>query len=341
MSKRLEVLVTGASGFVGSNIVRYLAERNHSVVATSRSSKLDPLLTDYLENYSGKVQWVETDVRDREKVMKLADNHSFDKVIHAAFMTPGSAKNEADRAIEILDSNIGGTLNVLELARKADIKRFVFVSSSGVYPSTGDTTSPIYEDSPSPYQNLTGLYRITKISCEKIVERYGQLYPLEVTAMRLPVVYGPMERPTNSRINMGPIHKLLNLALTEGKRTISVHGMDYVSDWTHVMDAAQGLVAGLTAKKLSPVYNIASGTNQSLRDFLDGVNEISGVKVDWVETKEKENADYAAPVHRMRGPLSIQKARREMGYNPLYTPKRGLVEYGKWWRRVVEKGLWV
>jgi len=341
MSKRFKVLVTGASGFVGSNIVRYLAERNHSVVATSRSSKLDPLLADYLEDYSGNVQWVETDIRDREKVMNLADSHSFDGVIHAAFMTPGSVKNEANRAIEILDTNIGGTVNVLELARKADVKRFVFVSSSGVYPSTGDTTTQIGENSPSPYLNLTGLYRITKIGCEKIVERYGQLYPLEATAMRLPVVYGPMERPTNSRVNMGPIHRLLNLALTEGKRTIPVHGMDYVSDWTYVMDAAQGLVAGLTSKKLSPVYNIASGTRQSLRDFLDGVNEIPGIRVDWVETKEKENADYAAPVHRIRGHLSILKARRELGYNPLYNPKRGVVEYGKWWRRVVDKGLWV
>ncbi len=210
MSGGLKVLVTGASGFVGSNIVRYLVEKNHSVVATRRSSIPDPLLTDYLR--SG-VEWVETDVYDRRTVLGLAESYSFDGVIHAAFMTPGSEENETRRAMEIVDSNIGGTLNVLELARKAGVKRFVFVSSSGLYPSTGETTSSIGEDSPSPYLNMTGLYHITKISCEKIVERYSQLYPVEATSMRLPVVYGPMERPTNSRVNMGSIHRLLKLVL--------------------------------------------------------------------------------------------------------------------------------
>jgi len=341
MSRRLNVLVTGASGFVGSNVVRYLAERNHSVVATRRSSEPDPLLADYLEDYSDNIAWVEADIYDREKIMSLADNHSFDGVIHAAFMTPGSVENEALRAKEILDSNIGGTVNVLELARKAEVKRFVFVSSSGVYPSIGDTTSPIVEESPSPYLNMTGLYRITKISCEKIVERYTQIYPLEATAMRLPVMYGPMERPTNSRINMGPAHKLLNLVLTEGRSTINVYGMDYAGDWTYVMDAAQGLAAGLTADKLSPVYNIASGVKYGLREFLDAVNDIPGVNVDWEEVKNKEAADYAAPMHRMRGRLSIEKAKDELGYKPAYSPKGGVSEYSEWWRGVVDKGLLV
>jgi nucleoside-diphosphate-sugar epimerase len=341
MSNRLNVLVTGASGFVGSNIVRYLAERNHDVVATSRSIEPDPLLAYYLEDYSGNVEWIEADVYDREKITSLADSHSFDGIIHAAFMTPSSVENEACKALEILDSNIGGTVNVLDLARKVEARRFVFVSSSGVYPSTGDTEIPISEDSPSPYLNMTGFYRLTKISCEKIVERYSQLYPLEATAMRLPVIYGPMERPTNSRVNMGPVHRLLNLVLTEGRSTIHVHGMDYAGDWTYVMDAVQGLVAGLTAEKLSPVYNIASGVRYGLREFLDAVNDIPGVSVDWLDVKDKEAADFTAPVHRMRGHLSIQKAIEDLGYNSDYSPKRGVYEYSEWWRGVVEKGLLV
>jgi nucleoside-diphosphate-sugar epimerase len=341
MSKRLNVLVTGASGFVGSNIVRYLVERNHNVVAIRRSIEPDPLLAYYLEDYSGKVEWIEADVCDREKITSLADSHSFDGVIHAAFMTPSSVENEACKAREILDSNIGGTVNVLDLARKVEARRFVFVSSSGVYPSTGNTEIPIGEDSPSPYLNMTGFYRLTKISCEKIVERYDQICPLEATAMRLPVMYGPMERPTNSRVNMGPIYKLLNLSLTEGRSTIHVHGMDYAGDWTYVMDAVQGLVAGLTAEKLSPVYNIASGVKYGLREFLDAVNDIPGVCVDWVEVKDKEVADYAAPVHRMRGYLNIERAREELLYTPLYNPKRGISDYSEWWSGALDRGFLV
>ena len=240
MSRKLNVLVTGASGFVGSNIVKHLQKNNHNIVATRRNNKPDPPLHDYLgEN----IEWIKLNTHDREKALEIADNYSFDGVIHAAFMTPGSAENEAMRATEILDSNIGGTINTLEIALRSGAKRFVFVSSSGLYPSSGDTLSPVTEDSPSPYLNMTGFYRITKITSEKIVERYSQIYPIETTSMRLPVMYGPMERPTNSRKNMGPIHKLLKLVLTQRKNRIQIHGMDYAGDWTYVMDAAEkGLI---------------------------------------------------------------------------------------------------
>jgi len=336
MAGKLNVLVTGASGFVGSNIVKYLQENNHSVVATRRSSKPDPLLDDYLgEN----IEWVELNTQDKEKAITIADSYSFDGVIHAAFMTPGSAENEALRATEILDSNIGGTINTLELALKSGAKRFVFVSSSGLYPSNGEISKPVAEDSSSPYLNMSGFYRITKISSEKIVERYSQIYPIETVSMRLPVMYGPMERPTNSRKNMGPIHKLLKLALTQRKKKIRIHGIYYAGDWTYVMDAAQGLVAGLTAKKLSPIYNIASGTRYRLPEFLDAINNIPGVDVDWVNVKDKETADFAAPVHRMRGHLDIEKARNELGFKPLYDPSIGVAEYSAWWMDAAEKGL--
>ncbi len=116
--------------------------------------------------------------------------------------------------------------------------------------------------------------------------------------------------------------------------------MNYASDWTYVMDVAQGLAAGLTAEKLSPVYHIASGVRYELREFLDAINDIPGVCVDWVKIKDKEDADYAAPVHRVRGRLSIEKAREELAYNPVYSPKRGVTEYSEWWRDATGKGLW-
>ena len=336
MSRKLNVLVTGASGFVGSNIVKHLQENNHNIIATRRNSEPDPLLDDYLgEN----IAWIELNTQDREKALDIADSYSFDGVIHAAFMTPGSAENEALRATEILDSNIGGTINTLELALKTGAKRFVFVSSSGLYPSSGDISNPVTEDSSSPYLNMTGFYRITKISSEKIVERYSQIYPIETVSMRLPVMYGQMERPTNSRKNMGPIYKLLKLVLTQRKNSVRIHGMDYAGDWTYVMDAAQGLVAGLTAKKLSPVYNIASGVRYELSEFLDAINNIPGVNVDWVKVKDKEDADFAAPVHRMRGYLDIEKARKELGFKPLYNPRLGVAEYGEWWMNAADTGL--
>jgi nucleoside-diphosphate-sugar epimerase len=144
---------------------------------------------------------------------------------------------------------------------------------------------------------MRGFYHITKISCEKIIERYSKLFPITTTSMRIPAIYGPMERPTKSRINMSPVFKLLKLVLTDRKKTIRIKGLDYASDWTYVMDAVKGLVSGLDAPEpLSPVYNIASGVKFSLREFLSALKDASNVEFNWVEVSEEKDADFIAPI---------------------------------------------
>jgi len=336
------VLVTGASGFLGVNIVRCLAEGGRMVIATTRSAGgPDALIKNYLEGLERYVDWIKVDVRNFEDVMKISDNYKLEGIIHAAFVTPGPIEIERAESREILTSNLMGTVNALELARRAKARRFVFVSSSGVYGNTADLTTPISEDSPEPYVHTKGFYHISKIASEKLVERYSQLFPLATTSMRLPVVYGPMERPTGSRREMGPIYRLLKLVLTDEKKTLYIKGTKYRSDWTYIIDAAMGLVAGLDAPgPLSPVYNISCGTSLSLKDFLTAIKS-SGASFQWREVEDEESADYVAPISRVRGPLSIEKVRRELGFIPKYDPKLGVLEYCEWWRRVSKKGLWL
>lgn len=336
------VLVTGASGFLGVNIVRYLAERERKVLGTTRNVGGPGSLVDYyLKGLEDYVDWIEIDLRDSEKVMSIADKYKLDGIIHTAFATPGTIEVEKSRSGEILTSNLMGTVNALELAREADVKRFVLVSTSGLYPNTTNINKPMSEDSIQPYLHMKGFYHITKIAAEKLTERYSQLFPMTTTSIRLPVIYGPMERPTSSRISMGPIFRLLKLLLTDKKRTIRVKGLDHVGDWTYVMDAAMGLVSGLEAPEpISQIYNVSCGVNYSLREFLTAIQSVPGVDFEWEKVEKDKDADFVAPVGRRRGPLSIEKAKKELKFNPRYDPKKGIREYCEWWMEATRKGLW-
>jgi len=335
------VLVTGASGFLGVNIVRYLAERKRKVLATTRNlGGCTPLIEDYLKRLEDFIEWFEIDLRDLEKVMNLANNFSLNGIIHAAFTTPGTIEVEKSKPREILTSNLLGTINTLELARKVGVRRLVLVSTSGLYGSTTYIDKPVSEDSPQPYLQMSGFYHITKIACEKLTERYSQLFPMTTTSMRIPVIYGPMERPTSSRSNMGPIFKLLKLVLTDKRKMIRVKGLNYARDWTYVMDAAGGLVAGLDAPEpISPIYNLSCGYNSSLEEVLKTIREVSGVNFEWEEVERDEDADFVASLSRIRSPLSIEKARKELRFDPQYNLKRGIKEYCEWWMGVAARRL--
>ena len=154
------ILVTGASGFLGVNIMRYLAERKRKVLGTTRNvGGPEPLVENYLKGLEDYTDWFEIDLTDFDKVMSIADEYKINGVIHAAFTT----QVETSRPRDILANNLIGTINTLELAREVDVKRFIFVSSSGLYPDTGNINKPVYEDSPQPYLHMKKFYHITKI----------------------------------------------------------------------------------------------------------------------------------------------------------------------------------
>jgi nucleoside-diphosphate-sugar epimerase len=337
-----KVLMTGASGFIGANVVRYLSEKGYSVLGTTRrKGGPGPLVEDYLGGDKDSITWITVDLRDSERVMNIAEDHNIGGIIHAAVFTPASRELEQTRSRDILESNIMGTVNTLELAKEAGVDRYVYVSSSGVYGSTGDPTEPVPETSPAPYLQSSGFYRTTKIACERLTEHYGRLFPMTTTSMRVGAPYGCMERPTASRQRMGPIYRFLELILTEKRKKLRVKELDYTRDWTFAMDTASCLVAGLeTPPPISPLYNVSCGVNSSLREILRAIQEAPGVNFEWEEVGDDEDADFPDSVGIRRGPLNIEKARRELGFQPRYDLNRGIRAYVDWWKSVTEKGLW-
>ena len=342
MKEGSKVLVTGASGFIGVNVVKCLAEKGYSVLGTTRRKDgPGPLVEDYLEGLGDRVTWTTLDLRDSGKVANLGEEHEIGGIIHAAVFTPASRELEQTRSRDILESNLMGTVNTLEFAKDAGVDRYVYISSSGVYGSTGNPTESVPESSPGPYLQASGFYRTTKIACERLTEHYNNLFPMITTSMRVGAPYGCMERPTGSRHRMGPIYRLLELILTEKRDTLRVKELDYTRDWTFAMDTASCLVAGLEAPApISRLYNVTRGVNSSLREILTAIQEVPGVEFEWEEVGNDEEADFPGSVGIRRGPLDIEKARKELGFEPRYDLKLGIRAYVDWWKGVMEKGLW-
>lgn len=341
MTSNSHILVTGASGFIGVNLVKRLAESKRKVLGTTRNPDgPDPLIREYLEGLEDYVDWVTVDLTHSDKVMGIADDYDVSGIIHAAVFTAVTKDVEQNRARAILESNLMGTVNTLELARKAGAERVVYVSSSGLYGSTDDPTTPVPESSTAPYLMSGGFYHITKIASERLTARYNELFDMTTTNMRIAAPYGDMERPTGSRYLMGPIYRLLDMVLTEKMEKIRVKGLAYVRDWTYAQDTAKCLIVGLDADEPNQLYNVTCGVNYSLKEILNAIQKVPGVDFDWEEVQKDEDADFLVRVGSLRGPLSIEKSSTELGFKPDYTLEKGVAAYSDWWRRVSEKGLW-
>jgi nucleoside-diphosphate-sugar epimerase len=341
MSYNTHILVTGASGFIGVNLVKQLAQNKRKVLGTTRNPQgPDLLIQEYLEGLEDYIDWVTVDLAHSNKVMSIADKYEISGIIHAAVFTAITREVEQKRARAILESNLMGTVNVLELARKAKAEKVVYVSSSGLYGSTDDTITPVPETSNAPYLTSGGFYHITKIASERLTERYNNLFDMTTTNMRIAAPYGDMERPTGSRYLMGPIYRLLYKILTKKQDYIRVKGLGYVRDWTYAQDTAKCLIAGLDTENPSRLYNVTCGINYSLREILDAIQEIPGIEFEWEEVERDEDADFLVRAGSLRGPLSIEKSSKELGFVPDYDLKKGVRAYSDWWKRVSEKGLW-
>ena len=176
----MATLVTGGTGFIGSNNVRDLAERGHQVVSFDIVPP-DDLARRDAGAWAERVTWVTGDTLDRESLEEVAASHSIDKIIHNATYTHYGDLETVDGR-RVFDINVMGTANALDLARQLGVKRFMYVSSGAVYSSAGPSDQPLNEDIPFYPQSI---YGITKYASERLTQRYGEMYALDTVSVRL------------------------------------------------------------------------------------------------------------------------------------------------------------
>lgn len=249
-----KVLVTGGAGFVGSHIVEELLERGFFVVV------LDDLSTGKLENLpaeSKSLHIVVGSILDYDKVSDAIKG--CEAVIHLAAIA--SVQASVEDPVLTHQVNFGGTLQLLECAEKAGVKRFLFASSAAVY---GDAA----EGAVSESAHLSPLtpYAIDKLAGEYYLQYYQRTFGLEYTAFRFFNVYGPRQDPASPYSGVISIYASNCIA---GK-TLKVFGDGLQTrDFVYVKDVARILVSSIASQSMfGKVINIGTGEGTSLQDLI-------------------------------------------------------------------------
>lgn len=320
----MAILVTGGVGFVGANIVKALAARGHEVVCLDVSPR-DSLLSGFLGDLANRVQFITGSILDESVLNNVRATHNIDKVVHAAVFTVNRTDLETDRSKDILDINLTGTGNLLEIARMAGVQRFVYISSGAAYGLSRDPDQTYNEDdAPQP----GNLYGITKFASELLTRRYGELHGFETVSLRLSTPYGPMERVTGHRGNMSTPYQWTGRMLRG--EPIQTDHVTYARDYTYVLDTGSAVAAVVDAAELPhDLYNVTNGMpvteGQIQRTLAELFPETMLVPTDPAGSTESS-------LGPSRGPLSGYRLWHDLGWTPSYDLAAGLTDYVRWRR---------
>ncbi len=317
----MAILVTGGTGFVGCNIVRTLAEGGGRVVSVD-VAPAGELARRYVEPWKGAVSWVQCDILDLNALQQALEDHDITKIVHAAVYTGTRADIEKLDTHRIVNINTMGTANLLDLARRRQVERFLYVSSGGVYAGKRLADEPLREEMALFPINL---YDITKYACEMLSKRYGDLHGFQTVSARLSAPYGPMERVTGHRAVMSLVYDWTGRALRGEAIDLSRTTPD--RDFTYVQDTAAAIATVLDAPTLKhDVYNIGRGQKVSLDEMTAAMKRAHpGVRF----TGETEASERPPAPRYGRGPMDISRL-RELGYAPGHDIESGLKAYLAW-----------
>ena len=323
----MSILITGGSGFIAVNLAEVLLENQQDVVLFSRHAPPDIALST-LMRIKGNLQVVQGDVRDRETLDRTFKRFEVDRVFHAAVITAGMEREKKDPR-SIVEVNLLGTIEVLEAARRNDIKRFIYLSSSSVYGENAFGSKLLDEGETIPIPNT--LYGITKYAGERASLRFKDLWKMDVIVARVGTVFGPWERDTGVRDTLSPQMQTTQMAI-QGREAILPPGGR--RDWVYSRDIATALVAILDTHHFQyDVYNIGPGVEWTIEAWcknLQGVFPHFSYRI--ASREEAPNIHYHLP--RDRAPFAIRRLVEDIGFQPQFGLDEAFKDYMEWVRQV-------
>jgi len=310
----MNILVTGGLGLIGHHVVSKLESLGHDIVITDTRTtygiipqdEIDYLMSERLKKIkTGHIYNI--DISNSDNIDWLIQKHQPAIIIHMASFPRQKVVN-ANPAIGAR-TMMEGLMNLCESAKKHNVCKFLYISSSMVY---GDFTDDVTEDYNCKPQ---GQYGIMKLSGEHIVKDYSRRNCFTHTIIRPSAVYGPLD--VEDRV----IAKFMLTAMCNG--TLKVNGANETLDFTYVEDAADGIVAAaLSPNTNNKTYNITKSHSRSLLDAANLAVKIAGKGT--IEVKDKD-ADFPS-----RGALNIDAARKDFGYDPKVDVEEGFERYYEW-----------
>ena len=310
----MNILVTGGLGLIGHHVVSKLESLGHNVVITDTRTTYGIIPQDEIDYLMGeRLKKIKTeqiyniDISTSDNIDWLIQKHQPAIIIHMASFPRQKVVN-ANPAMGAR-TMMEGLMNLCESAKKHNVSKFLYISSSMVY---GDFTDDVTEDYNCKPQ---GQYGIMKLSGEHIVKDYSRRNCFTHTIIRPSAVYGPLD--VEDRV----IAKFMLTAMRGG--TLNVNGANETLDFTYVDDAADGIVAAaLSNNTNNKTYNITKSHSRTLLEAAQLALKLAGGGTLIVKDKD---ADFPS-----RGALNIDAARRDFGYDPKTDVEEGFEKYYEW-----------
>jgi UDP-glucuronate 4-epimerase len=309
----MRILVTGGAGFIGSHLVERLLAVGHTVLILDDFNDFyDPQIKQAnIAGFAKDVTVHHVDLRDGASVRNLFHREKIEVIAHLA--ARAGVRPSIQYPQLYYDTNVSGTLHLLEAAHVTGVERFIFASSSSIYGAS--KTVPFSEDQ-HLIQTLSP-YAATKIAGEFLCSTYSHLYQLRVVALRYFTVYGPRQRPDlaihqfTRRIHAGqPIEQF-------GDGTTR-------RDYTYIDDVIQGTIAALQYEgPLFDIFNLGESETIQLKDLIVAIEKALGKKA-------KINQLPEQPGDMPLTCADISKAKKLLDYRPTTRLNQGLPRFVEW-----------
>ncbi len=314
------ILITGGAGFIGSHLVdRLLAEGKWQVtVVDDFNDFYEPAIkrANLSANLSNPAfRLVEADIRDRAALEQAFNSAAFDCIVHLA--ARAGVRPSLQQPGLYAETNINGTLNLLELARAHNIKQFIFGSSSSVYGINAKV--PFSED--DPVRRPISPYAATKAAGELLGHTYSHLYGMRCICLRFFTVYGARQRPDLA------IHKFSKL-ISEG-RPIPIFGDGTTRrDYTYIDDIIAGVRAAIDYEASDyEVINLGESRTVELRELIALLEKELG-KTAVIDRQPLQPGDVPQTF------ADVTKARALLGYNPGTPIEGGIKRFVAWFQQI-------
>lgn len=312
----MAILVTGAAGFIGSSLCDALLKQGTDVIGIdnfdgfyAREIKEDNLKNCFQHN---NFKFYEADLTDIKALEKLFENNQICQVVHLA--AKAGVRPSIEHPLDYCQTNIIGSMNILEMMRRHNINKLVFASSSSVY---GNCRADIFSEDLKINEPISP-YAASKSALEQFIYTYCKLFNLQAVCLRFFTVYGPRQRPDLA------IHKFTRL-IDEGKAIPMFGDGSSKRDYTYIDDIVSGICAAINYTQTPyEIINLGGGEPVNLRQMIAMIEKHLGKKaiIDHLPSQPGDVDKTAA---------DIRKAQKLLRYEPHTNFEQGIQKFIAWY----------